>query len=53
MHVFIVKYRRLNTWVTHVPMGTIGLISKDSSVLKKNTASITLLLLLLLLLLFD
>ena len=25
MHVYIVKYRRLNTWDTHVPMGTKGL----------------------------
>ena len=26
MHVYILKYRRLNTWDTHVPMGTKGLI---------------------------
>ena len=26
MHVYIVKYRCLNTWDTHVPMGTKGLI---------------------------
>ena len=25
-HVYIVKYRHLNTWDTHVPMGTKGLI---------------------------
>ena len=25
MHVDIVKYRRLNTWDPHIPMGTKGL----------------------------
>ena len=25
IHVYIVKYRRLNTWDTHVPMGSQGL----------------------------
>ena len=28
MHVYIVKYRCLNTWDTHVPMGTKGLTDK-------------------------
>ena len=25
MYVYVVKYRHLNTWDTHVPMGTKGL----------------------------
>ena len=28
MHVYIVKYRRLNTWDTYVPMRTIGVKKK-------------------------
>ena len=27
MHICIVKHRRLNTWGTHVPIGTKGLMS--------------------------
>ena len=31
MHVYILKYRRLNTWNNHVPMGKKGLRGHDFS----------------------